>query len=269
MSRLNKKIGFIGCGNMGSAILKGLLSKKIVSSRQILIHDLNRTTLNSVSKKYGVRRAANNQALAQHSEVIFLAVKPQEFSTVAADIRSSLRKNHLVISILAGTPMAKLRKHLGAKCQLVRAMPNLGALVSEGITAVTGSSATAAFLARTLFSGCGKVILLKERYFNLVTAVSGSGPAYFFLMMELMSQAAQKGGLDKKSSDLLAIQTALGAALLAARSSERPDELRKRVTSKKGTTDAALSYLFQNHFSQIFIEAVDQARRRAEELSRS
>ena len=266
--RINKKIGFIGCGNMGSAILKGLVSNKIAGSKQIFIFDSDSSKMNSISKKYRVQKALNNCDLVRKCQIILLAVKPQEFSQVAQEIRFELRPQRIVISILAGTPLSKIKKNLNSRCQISRAMPNLGALVGESITAVTSTSNQATSATSAIFSGCGKVIKLNERYFDLVTAVSGSGPAYFFLLTELLSQAAQKGGLSKDLADLLAIQTAVGAAHLTKTSTKRPGELCKMVTSKKGTTDAALSYLSKKGFSRIFIQAVAQAIRRAKQLSK-
>lgn len=264
---MNKRIGFIGCGNMGSAILKGILFNKIASPKQIVIFDADPSKMNLIAKKFRVRKASSNQEIVRKSQIIILAIKPQEFSDVAAKIRSELKTNHLVISILAGTPLAKLKKYLGSRCKIARAMPNLGAKVGESITALTSTSPKSLKIAGKIFSGCGKVIQLEERYFDWVTAVSGSGPAYFFLLMELLSQAAQKGGLSKSSADLLAIQTAAGAARLAQNSAQGPEQLRKMVTSKKGTTEAALQYLSKKKFGPIFVEAVHQAMKRAKQLS--
>ncbi len=267
-THLKKQIGFIGCGNMGNAILKGILFNKIVRPKQIIIFDADPSKMNLIAKKFGVRKASSNLEVIRHSQIILLAIKPQEFSKVAGQIRRELKPNHLVISILAGTPISKLKKHLGSRAQISRAMPNLGAVVSEGITAITSSNQQARSLTSAIFSGCGKVIQLNERYFDCVTAVSGSGPAYFFLLMELLSQAAQKGGLSQSSADLLAIQTAAGAARLAQTSSARPAELCRMVTSKKGTTEAALQYLSKKGFGPIFVEAVHQAMKRAKQLSK-
>ena len=253
---------------MGSAILKGILSKKIAAPKQIFIFDAAASKMNSISKKYGVQKAFSNRDLVRKSQIILLAIKPQEFSSVAGEIRSELKSTHGVISILAGTPISKIKKNLGSHCQVSRAMPNLGAVVGEGITAVTNSGGQAASAASVIFSGCGKIIRLNENYFDLVTAVSGSGPAYFFLLMEFLSQTARRGGLSRASADLLAVQTAVGAARLAQASAQGPDELRRLVTSKKGTTDAALRYLSKKGFSKIFIQAVQQAVRRAKQLSK-
>ena len=266
--KIKKRIGFIGCGNMGSAILNGMLSKKMVTSKQIIVFDAAGSKLNSIAKKYRVKKASGNRDLVRNSEVVILAVKPQEFHSVAAEIRSELSGRHLVISILARTPLAKIKKNLGSRCQVSRAMPNLGAVVGEGITAVTGSSRKAEQTASAIFSSCGEVVQLSERYFDLITAVSGSGPAYFFLLMELLSLAAQKGGLSKQTANLLAVQTSLGAARVAKDSTHDPAGLRVMVTSKKGTTDAALRYLSKKGFASIFIQAVGQAVKRAKQLSK-
>ena len=157
---------------------------------------------------------------------------------------------------------------LGTKPAVVRAMPNLGAQVSQSMTAVTGENRSALQSAEVIFSGCGQVILLSEKHFDLVTAISGSGPAYFFLLMELLAKAAERKGISKGAARLLAVQTAFGAALLAERSIRTPKELRKQVTSKKGTTDAALRYLEKKKFSQTFLSAIDRAVKRARQLSK-
>lgn len=252
---------------MGSAILKGIISQKIASPEKIIIFDADPSKMNFISKKYHVRKTSSNQELVRNSQVILLAIKPQEFSRVANEIRAGLKSNHIVISILAGTPISKIKKNL--KCrQVSRVMPNLGAVVGEGIAAVVSTSRQADAVAALIFSGCGTVIKLSEKYFDLVTAVSGSGPAYFFLLMETLSEAAQRGGLSKRSAEALAIQTAVGAARLAQTSASGPGELRKMVTSKKGTTDAALRHLSKKGFSRIFIQAVQKALGRAKELSR-
>jgi len=266
--KIKKRIGLIGCGNMGSAILKGILSKKIAAPKHIFVFDADASKLNSVVRTFRVHKTSNNRDLVRKSQIILLAIKPQEFSSVAGEIRSELKSAHGVISILAGTPISKIKKNLNSRCQVSRAMPNLGAVVGEGITAVTNSGGQAASAASVIFSGCGKVIRLNENYFDLVTAVSGSGPAYFFLLMEFLSQAARRGGLSRASADLLAVQTAVGAARLAQVSVQGPGKLRRMVTSKKGTTDAALRYLSQKGFSKIFIQAVQQAVKRAKQLSK-
>ncbi len=253
---------------MGSAILTGLLRNHISRPNQIFVFDSIKSKMKSVSKKLRIRSTKSNLDLVRRAKIILLAIKPQDFISVAREIRPALGSGQTVISILAGTPISKLKRFLGNRAAIVRAMPNLGAQVGEGIAVVTSLDRNALGLAETVFAGCGKVIRLPEKHFDLVTAVSGSGPAYFFLVMELLAQIAQKGGIPRKEAELLAVQTALGAGKLAQTSSYSPEALRKMVTSKKGTTEAALKFLSQNNFHSIFSEAVYRAMYRAGELSK-
>ena len=268
MKKIQKMIGLIGSGNMGSAILAGLIKNRIAPRNQIYVYDGVRSKMNSVSRNFGVKGAKNNRDLVRKTKIILLAVKPQDLRRVGEEIRNALTSNHVVISILAGTPVQKLKRVLGTKPLLVRAMPNLGARVGEAITAITSTSRSALRFTQIIFSGCGEVIQLPEKHFDLVTAVSGSGPAYFFLMMELLAKAAERRGISKQAARLLAVQTALGAARLAHEASDSPERLRKKVTSKKGTTDAALRYLWKKKFPSIFSGAIDQAVKRARQLSK-
>jgi pyrroline-5-carboxylate reductase len=224
--------------------------------------------MKAVSRSFKVKMAKNNRDLVKSIQIIILAVKPQDLYRVGNGIRPSLKSSHIVISILAGTPIQKLKQVLGPKPLLVRAMPNLGAKVGESITALAGTNRSAIGFAQAIFSGCGKVIKLPEEHFDLVTAVSGSGPAYFFLIMELLAKACERKGMSGHSAHLLSVQTALGAAKLAQDSFHSPEELRKQVTSKKGTTDAALRFLWKKKFPNIFQGAIDQAVRRARQLSK-
>ena len=263
---MNKRLGLIGCGNMGSAILSGLIGKRILGPGQIYVYDNVRSKRSSLSKKYRVRTAKNNLDLVKKSEIVLLAIKPQDLYTVSKETRDAFNSRHTIISILAGTPIQKLKRAFGTKTKIVRAMPNLGAQVGESVTAVTGNKSSLK-TAQVIFLSCGEVILLPEKYFDSVTAISGSGPAYFFLMMELLTKAGMKKGISKQSSELLAIQTAVGAAKLA-RQLKSPEHLRKQVTSKKGTTDAALQFLWKKKFPAIFLGAIDQAVKRAKQLSK-
>ena len=267
--KLGKSFGLIGCGNMGNAILAGLLTKGIVSSNQIFVFDSDGVKVRSAARKFRIKAARNNADLVRLVDVILLAVKPQDLKMVGNEIRAELTPRQTVISILAGTPIQKMRRALGSRVMVVRAMPNLGAQVGDAVTAITSSDRSALRIAELIFSGCGRVVKLSECYFDLVTAVSGSGPAYFFLMMELLCQVAEKEGLSKKTAEALAIGTALGAARLAQVSRYSPVRLRKMVTSKKGTTEAALRYFAKKGFSRIFIDGVRKAILRARELSRN
>ncbi len=266
--KIEKKIGLIGVGNMGAAILEGLISKKIASPDQVWIYDKILDKPLEFASKWKVHVARSNSEVVQQTEVIVFAVKPQDLLATAAEIKSHLRPSQIFISILAGTPIQKLKNAFDSKPRFIRAMPNLGAKVGESLTALTGE-ASALKIADDIFSACGITIHLQdEKYFDLITALSGSGPAYFFYLMELMAKEAVSHGLDAKQARTLAIQTALGAALLAKSADEHPEELRKKVTSKGGTTEAALNVFADKKFHEIFSEAIEAALRRGQELSR-
>ncbi len=265
---IKKRIGLIGVGNMGTAILDGLFDKGLARPRQVSVYDKIKAKSGKYARNSKVRHTQNIKDLLKYSEVILLAVKPQDLENLGREMKTNFASRHIFISILAGTPITKIKKALGAKARVVRAMPNLGAKVGESITALSSKDKQALSVAKKIFSGCGKTVVLNEKHFDLVTAISGSGPAYFFLLMELLVNVGIKNKLTRKDAEALAVQTALGSALLAQQSQVSPDELRKRVTSKKGTTEAALTYLKKNRFGPVFEKAVHAALKRGKELSR-
>ena len=252
---------------MGSAIFEGAFRNHVCRSNQVWVADKMRDKVTSFSKKNKCHAAVDAVEIAKKTDVILLAVKPQDLAETAAAIRPFLNSKKTVISILAGVKLAGLKKHLGGAV-IVRAMPNLGAQVGASITAICSKNKKSLQTAQALFSACGGVVALDEKYFDVVTAVSGSGPAYFFLMMELLSDFARKNGLDEKSARQLAVQTALGAGKLASISSDAPALLREKVTSKKGTTHAALSVLKSKKFPKIFFSALQAAVKRSRQLSK-
>lgn len=264
---MKEKIGLIGVGNMGTAILEGLLEKKVVDAGQVMVFDKITEKAAEFSGKWKVRVALSNFDVAKNSDVTILAVKPQDLAVTAAEI-SVAALGKVVISILAGMPVSKIKQVLtGAR--VVRSMPNLGAMAGEGMTAITSEDAAALEVAEHIFSASGKVVKLEEKYFNLVTAISGSGPAYFFLLMELLIEEGKKNGLKEADAQLLAVQTALGAAKYAEKAlgKETPAELRARVTSKGGTTEAALNIFNKHKIADIVSEAVTAAVNRGKELA--
>lgn len=268
MAGKSKKLGVIGCGNMGAAILSEALKKNVFKPSNVLIYDKMTVKTGQFCRKTRCVAARDAGEVAQKSDIILLAVKPQDFLATAAEIRSFLRPQKTVISILAGVPLKKLQVQL-SPAEVVRAMPNLGAQVGASITAICSRKKSSLKFAADLFGACGSVITLNEKHFDTVTAVSGSGPAYFFFMMELLQAFAEQSGIDAKSARALAVQTAVGASQLAAVSVDQPAVLRERVTSKKGTTDAALSVLKYRKFPKTFFEALRAAVRRGRQLSGS
>ena len=266
---IKEKIGVIGVGNMGAAILSGLIEKRKVQPRQIYVHDL----IKEKAAKFAIENQINEPVpylagLVNRVDVVILAIKPQDLKEIGSGLQLYLTNRHTLISILAGIPIAKIKEVAGEKANVVRAMPNLGAKVGRAVTALGGTNKKSLKIAEDIFSTCGKTVILEdESYFDLVTAVSGSGPAYFFLMMEMLADFAETKGLSKEDAQIFAIQTAVGAGLLAESSSISPAEFRKMVTSKGGTTEAALRVLKAKKFEEIFHQALEAALQRGRELS--
>lgn len=267
--KIKEKIGILGVGNMGAAILEGLISKKIADPSQVWVCDKIKEKAAQFAAQWKTGIAIDPAGLVSSTDVILLAVKPQDLSEVGFGLKINLEKKEFtVISILAGTPIAKIKDAVHQKARIVRAMPNLGAQVGEAITALTSIHPGSLELAEKIFSGCGKTLRLEEKYFDLVTAVSGSGPAYFFLLMELLSKEAKAHGLSEKDARELAVQTALGAAKLARNSDLSPAELREKVTSKGGTTAAALKVFEEEGLAAVVSKGLRAALKRGKELSR-
>ncbi len=253
---------------MGKGILAGLLGKRIASPGDIRVYDVIPEKLVRIKRQFKVKTAANMGELVKHSDIVVLAIKPQDLSAASREIRPNLKATHLLVTILAGVSIKRIRKEFGSHVRVVRAMPNLGATIGEAVTAVTSSRKSDLKTGNHIFSGCGAVLNLPEKYFDAVTALSGSGPAYFFHLIELMEKEAVRLGLSESQARLLVKQTAKGAALLACHSEEPASILRQRVTSKGGTTEAALNTLAKGNFPGLFGRAISNAVKRAKELGR-
>ncbi|MCB9800083.1 MAG: pyrroline-5-carboxylate reductase [Candidatus Omnitrophica bacterium] len=265
---IKEKIGLIGVGNMGASILEGALRNRMIKPAQVLVYDRFSEKASAFAKAWKVRAARSVCDLAEKADVIVLAVKPQDLEQLVSEMKSSVRAGHIWVSILAGVKIKKIKTMIGMKAKVIRAMPNLGAKVAQSVTAVTGTPGKPLQLAKKIFSGCGKTLVLQEKHFDLVTAVSGSGPAYFFFLMEMLIESAVKQGLSAKEARILAVETAAASGRLAQVSAFSPKELRQMVTSKKGTTEAALKVLEKAGVSAILHRAVQAAVRRGRELSR-
>ncbi|MDD5085981.1 MAG: pyrroline-5-carboxylate reductase [Candidatus Omnitrophica bacterium] len=266
MKKIKGTIGILGCGNMGGAVAAGLTKRGVASRRSILFFDKDRKKTSRIKKELGIRSTSSIAELLRKCGIVLLAVKPQHLGDVTAELAEGLKRKHLLISLLAGVSIGNLRRRLGKACRVVRVMPNLGLLAGKGITAVTGGNSKDRKLADLVFSSCGRTVSLAEKHFNLVTVLSGSGPAYFFYLMELLDKFGVKKGLSLNIARLLSSETALGAAELVLRSGEDPEALRRRVTSKGGTTEAAFSVLGAKSFRVLFNRALERALKRAKDL---
>ncbi|HPP55916.1 MAG TPA: pyrroline-5-carboxylate reductase [Anaerohalosphaeraceae bacterium] len=267
-----KTLGFIGGGNMAQALLKGLLQQKIYRPEQIWVSDVLAERLEFLRQTYGVHTSADNRTAAGKADILILAVKPQQMAAVLKEIADSIRRGVLVISIAAGIRTAKIRSFLPQN-PIIRVMPNTPAMVSAGASALYNAGALPEQMQEALriFESVGKAVVAEqEELLDAVTAVSGSGPAYFFLLMEEMLKAAAELGLDEATARALVLQTAKGAALLAEEAAgrgETPDILRKKVTSPGGTTEAALKVFGEYSFGPMVRQALLAAARRSRELS--
>ena len=267
-----QKIGFIGGGNMASSLISGLIASGH-SPQHLWVSDINPDTLKLLSEHHNVNTSANNDEIINAVDVIVLAVKPQVLSSVAKSAAALIQqKKPLVVSIAAGISQQSLSRWLGADAAIVRCMPNTPALVLTGATALHANAKVTAeqrSLAENIMRSVGIALWVEdESELDAVTAVSGSGPAYYFLLMEAMEKAALELGLNEETARLLVQQTALGAAKIALESSESPEELRKRVTSPGGTTQRAIETFEQGGFSELVSKALHGARDRSIEMSK-
>ncbi len=267
----NKTIALLGAGNMGEAIIQGLLAGKKVSPGQILASDLNTEKLNLLSKKFKIKIAENNSQAVKKADIVILAVKPQQIKDLLIEIGQSLNTGQTVISIAAGVRLDFLQKFLVKKIPFVRVMPNTPALIQAGTIAFAlGNRAgrKEEFLTREIFTSLGYVVKVEEKFLDAVTALSGSGPAYIFYLAEILTAAGKNLGLSADLSRLLTLQTILGAAKMLMESGEEPQLLRKKVTSPGGTTEAALKVLEEKKLSEIFNSALQAAKKCSLELGK-
>lgn len=267
---MNKKIGFIGGGAMGEALIAGLLSREFFAPENILVSDVNREQLKYLHEKYGVSIKETNDAIIKDADILLFAVKPQVVDMVFADISEPVRQSQLVISIAAGVTLQHLSSHVPQGTPVTRVMPNAACLVGEGMSALAiGESVGQKELAiaETILSSVGKVLVLQESMLDAVTAVSGSGPAYVYLIIEALMDAGVSVGLPREISKELVLQTMSGSIAMVRETGKHPAQLKDMVTSPGGTTIAALEVLEKSGLRGSFIEAVKAAWERSKELN--
>lgn len=254
-----KKIGFIGMGNMGYAILKGLL--QVFDREELLFTDANEKRAASVAEETGVEAAGGNADCASRAEYVVLAVKPQFYGEVLSDIRDVVTKEQIIISIAPSVTIADLKEALGEDKRIVRAMPNTPALVGMGVTGVCYDAA--AFNSgeketiHRFFESFGSMELVEERLINAVVCASGSSPAYVYMFIEALADSAVKYGLPRDTAYRMAAQTVMGSAKMVLETGEHPGRLKDQVCSPGGTTIAAVSALEEHGFRSAVIKAAD------------
>jgi len=268
----DKKIGFIGSGNMAEALISGLVLSGAAKPENIICSDVSDTTLSDISDTYGVAVSPDNSEVARKSEIIIYATKPQVLGDVLKETAHMLDTSKLIISIAAGVPLAAIASGLKKELRLIRVMPNICAFVKESATAIAaGAYATQEdiALATAIFNSVGKSVFIKENVLmDAFTGLSGSGPAYIFTIIDAMADAGVKMGLSRKDALFLSTQTVLGAAQLLLETGDHPGQLKDRVASPGGTAIAGIHTLEQGGLRTTLINAVESATKRSEELGK-
>lgn len=262
-------VAFIGAGNMTTALARGLLASGVCSADRIVASDVSQAQLDRLTEAHAIRITTDTAAAVAKADIVVLAIKPQVFPTLLPTLAKTLPANALVISIAAGIPIAVIEAQLPHGTRVVRAMPNTPALIGQGASAVAaGTHATAddMELALRMFNSVGRCVKLDEHLLDAVTGLSGSGPAYAFVMIEALADAGVNVGLPRAEAQLLAAQTLLGAAKLVLESGEHPGQLKDRVTSPGGTTIAGLQALENHGVRGALIDAVEKATLRSKAL---
>lgn len=259
---MNKKIGFIGAGNMGKAMIKGLLSSDLTSAKNIFVYDAYQPVLTDIQSELAVSICHTEKELAEKAQIIILAVKPNLISTVLDAIKSNISKDKIVISIAAGITIQRLTNHVPKETKIVRVMPNTPALVGLGMTSVSLNAfitepEQAEILA--IFRSFGEAEIVAEDLIDAVVGVSGSAPAYVYMFIEALADGAVLAGLSRPLAYKFAAQTVLGSAKMALETGKHPGELKDMVTSPGGTTIAAVTSLENNGFRGAVIDAVTTA----------
>lgn len=265
-----RTIGFIGAGNMGEALIRGLLRARLVRSQDILICDPSRERRTHLERDYRVRAVSGNAELARRSGLVFLAVKPQQVPRVLAEIGPAMSRAKLLVSVAAGVPLFRIELHLKTPARLIRAMPNTPALVGEGATAVCyGRSVTAAdkALVRRIFDAVGRTVEVEEGLMDAVTGLSGSGPAFVFTVIQALADGGVRVGLPRATALQLAAQTVLGAGRMVLETGVHPIQLRDRVASPGGTTIQGIAALETAAVPGALIAAVQAAAEHSRAIS--
>jgi pyrroline-5-carboxylate reductase len=271
MSLKGKRVGFIGGGNMGEALIRGLLGANLVPAELIAATDVRAERTAQLGRQFGITAHGDNARLVREADVVILAVKPQIMASVLGEIAPLVTARHLLISIAAGVATATIRAALGKEAHIIRVMPNTAALVLQGAAAIargTGLGPDDLAIAEEIFGAVGRAVVLDEELMDAVTGLSGSGPAYVAIVIEALADGGVKMGLDRATAMTLATQTVLGAAQLLAETGMHPGALKDMVSSPGGTTIAGISALEEGGLRTTFIRAVERATQRSRELGR-
>jgi pyrroline-5-carboxylate reductase len=267
---MTAKLAIIGGGQMGEALVGGLIDAGWASPDEIIVSEIHEERRAYLADKYGVRVTGDNAEAISESATVLIAVKPQDIDVVLESMAAGITDGHLVMSIAAGIPISALERRLGDGVPVVRIMPNTPALVREGAAAISpGTHARSEHLAHAdeILSKVSRVVHLPEKHLDAVTGLSGTGPAYVFFLAEMLIEAGVGVGLPRETAAELTVQTLLGAARMMRETGKHPVELREMVTSPAGTTAAAMRVLEAAGVRSAFLDAVRSATQRSRELA--
>jgi len=269
--KIDRSIGFLGGGNMAEALIRGLVRGGHLEPKDVGASGPRPDRMEELARNYGIRTTTDNLELVEQARIVVLSVKPQIIDRVLLQVGKHLQEGTLIISVAAGVTTAHIEERVGAGLRVVRAMPNTPALVGAGATALArGAHANDEdiALARVMFDAVGISVVLEESQLDAVTGLSGSGPAYIFLILEALADAGVKVGLSRRNAQLLAAQTVMGSAKLLIETNQHPGQLKDMVTSPGGTAIAGLHTLEEGGLRTTLINAVESATRRSRELGR-
>lgn len=261
-------IGFIGAGNMGSAIIGGIINSGLYKADEIIAADKNVSVLDNLKKQFNIKVTENNRQLAE-CNILFLAVKPQFLYAVIDEIKDVVKNETIIVSIVAGQSLKKIETAFSKSIHLIRVMPNTPALVGESMSALTPNenvSDKELLKIKKIFESFGKAEIISENLMDAVTAVSGSSPAYIFMLIEAMADAAVNAGMPRKQSYVFAAQAVLGSAKMVLETGLHPGELKDMVCSPAGTTIEAVKVLEEKGFRSSIIEAMDACVKKSKSL---
>ena len=265
------KIGFIGGGKMASAIIKGIINSHWCENQDIIVSDKNESSLALLKENFNIQVTTSNIEIAKTSDIILLAVKPFVLRDVLEEIKPFITKKHLVLSIAAGISINTIEEILG-EVSVIRIMPNTPALVNEGMSAICPGKYTDKNQVKTaleIFNSVGKVIESDEKYIDIITAISGSGPAFYYYIIDEMAKAGQKLGLDYETCLKLSAQTAFGSAKMIMESGISPEQLIIKVTTPGGCTAVGNDVLKENNISDILFDTIEKTAKKAFELGKN
>ncbi|WP_297635609.1 pyrroline-5-carboxylate reductase [uncultured Clostridium sp.] len=265
---MNKKIGFIGCGNMGGAMLGSLVENKFIEPSNILVSTKREESRKNLEEKYGVVGKENNKDVAKNTDIIFLAVKPYMYKEVIEEIKEDL-KGKIIVSIAAGINMSDLEKYLGDEEKIIKTMPNTPALVGAGMSAICPNNNVSEDDLKEvceIFNVFGKYEILEEKDFHAFIALCGSSPAYIFMIIEAMADGAVKLGIARDKAYKMAAQSVLGSAKMVLETGMHPGVLKDMVCSPGGTTIAAVAELEEKGIRNTMISAIDKCAEKSKNM---